>query len=137
MKELLKEKRCTRVFVLDTAAFLSPLPLLIKDCLFTTTEVRDEIKDIENYEKMLLSIEVKGVTIVDSPLLDIKLDRKLENRLSRADKSILRLAAYLQRAGSHVVLVTDDYALQEAAQRLGLDFMPVKTMGIKRLSDFK
>jgi len=130
----LREKRCTRALVLDASALFSSVQLLVPDCLFTTVQVYDEVLDQENYERTALSVDLKRLTVVAPPDIELGLPLRLLKKLSEADVSLLKLSCAIRREGVQVTLVTDDYALQEAAQALGIDFMPVKTAGIKRLT---
>ncbi|MCC6010480.1 MAG: hypothetical protein LM585_04970 [Fervidicoccaceae archaeon] len=137
MKELLREKHCTKVLVLDASAIFSSIHMLVPDCLVTTPEVYDEIKDSASYNKTLLSIELSRLIVTEPPDIKVELPRKISDKLSRADKSLLKLAFYLKKEGFEVYLATDDYTLEKAALKLGIDYMPTKTIGIKKLSNFK
>lgn len=137
MKELLRERQCTKILVLDTTALLSSFQLLIHDCLITTSEVYDEVRDNENYEKMLLSLNLNRLIIVETPEIKIDIPNRLREKLSKTDISTLKLSYYLKNMGYDVCLVTDDYALEKAASHLKINFMPIKTMGINKLSNFK
>lgn len=137
MKELLREKQCTKILVLDASAIFSSIHMLVPDCLVTTPYVYEEIKDSASYEKTLLSLELNRLIIIEPPEIQINLPRKISNKLSIADKSLLKLALHLKNEGFEVCLVTDDYALEKAALKLGVDYMPTKTIGIKKLSNLK
>uniref|UniRef100_A0A7J3ZJ71 DNA-binding protein n=1 Tax=Fervidicoccus fontis TaxID=683846 RepID=A0A7J3ZJ71_9CREN len=132
MKDSLEKRECTRVFVLDTSAFLSGLPLVLtEECIYTTPEVVEEVKDQESRTKLEISLESKRVLVVEPPR---RMTTKLGFKgLSLADASILNLALEFKARGAReVIVVTDDYALQRAAGILGLKYMPVRTLGIDK-----
>lgn len=137
MRGLLRERQCTEVLVLDASAFFSSVQMLARGCLVTTTYVYDEVRDRESYEKVLLTMELGRVIVLETPDVEVKLSKKVEEKLSNADRSLLKLAYYLRKEGYSVYLVTDDYALQNAAVQLGLEYIPTKTMGVKKLGQLK
>ncbi len=51
--------------------------------------------------------------------------------LSQADTEVLALALQLKAAGEKPVIVTDDYSMQNVASKLGIEFSPLTTFGIK------
>lgn len=129
----MKDRHCTEVLVLDAAALLSPYHLLSTGgCLVTTSLVVEEVKDSENYERLLLSLSIGRVLVLESPKgIEVRLPGRILRRLSEADLSVLRLALWALQEGLKPRLVSDDYALQEAARALGIPFQPIKTRGIR------
>jgi len=53
-------------------------------------------------------------------------------RISDTDLRLLALASELAEGGEEVVVMSDDYSVQNLASLLGLRFMPVAEAGIKR-----
>ncbi|MGF3521728.1 MAG: NOB1 family endonuclease [Candidatus Bathyarchaeia archaeon] len=53
--------------------------------------------------------------------------------LSETDIQLLALALQLQAAGKNPLIVTDDYAIQNVATKMGLDFASLAAFGIRRL----
>ena len=51
--------------------------------------------------------------------------------LSEADLQVLALALELKRGGSHPLIVTDDYSIQNVANQVGVDFASLMTYGIR------
>ena len=51
--------------------------------------------------------------------------------LSQTDKEVLAIALELQRNGQSPILVTDDYAIQNTAQLLGIRYIHLTTFGIR------
>ena len=138
MKEHLREKGCSdRVLVLDTAAFLAGLQLYFSnECLYTTPDVLEEVKDHESKEKLEMAISL-GRIIVLEPRETINIERKVRKRLSDTDISVIKLSLYLKRTGKDVVVVTDDYTLQKVLKEFGLEYMSVKTIGVDKADKLK
>jgi UPF0271 protein len=51
--------------------------------------------------------------------------------LSEADLQVLALALELKAGGLSPVIVTDDYSIQNVANKIGVEFTPLMTFGIK------
>ena len=104
------------MFVLDTSAFLHGDPSVLRG--YTTPRVVDELKSVEAHSRLWLLEESVNV---ERPLpyfvrqVRRFLRRIGETRLSETDISVLALS--LQK---RLPLLTDDYALQNAALLLGV-----------------
>ncbi len=132
------------VLVLDTAAFLAGVQLLLySHRLATVPRVLEEVKDSESVLRLEIAIEASRIEVVE-PLE--KYRRRAENvaedvgargKLSQTDIDVLALALQLRDAGCRVIIVTDDYTLQNVAALTGIEFQPVKTMGIRKPRRFK
>ena len=51
--------------------------------------------------------------------------------LSDVDKQVLALAFELKDHGENALVVTDDYSIQNVANQIGLEFVPLMTFGIR------
>ena len=51
--------------------------------------------------------------------------------LSEADKQVLALALELKGSGLTPLIVTDDYSIQNVANKIGVEFTSLMTFGIK------
>jgi len=51
--------------------------------------------------------------------------------LSDVDKQVLALAFELKNHGENALVVTDDYSIQNVANQIGLEFVPLMTFGIR------
>jgi UPF0271 protein len=51
--------------------------------------------------------------------------------LSDVDKQVLALAFELRNQGENAVVVTDDYSIQNVANQIDLNFVPLMTFGIR------
>ncbi|NOZ58051.1 MAG: DNA-binding protein [Euryarchaeota archaeon] len=125
------------ILVLDAGAFIAGFdPLALQRRAFTVPQVVGELRSLS------LKVEVareQGLLTVRSPGREyLQLAARAAERtgdvarLSQADIAVLALALELASAGEEVVLVTDDYALQNVAASLGLRFSPVAELGIRR-----
>ena len=56
---------------------------------------------------------------------------KLGDRVSKADVSVVALALELREKGKNVVVVTDDYSVQNLCSFFKMEFTPVATQGIR------
>jgi|UniRef100_A0A7J2U0Z1 UPF0271 protein len=128
-----------RVFVLDTAAFLAAMQLLMYGVkLYAPSSVIEEVKDFESVQRLQLSESIERV-IVENPeslfvskAVEVAKKYGALERLSKADVDVLALALQLSSQGYDVVVLTDDYILQKVLSELGLSFSSVKTQGIRR-----
>ena len=124
----------------DTGALLARVYYMLPSYKFefyTTSACFKEVKDAENREALLNALELGLVKVVDAG--DEYISMAVEEaksigelgRLSEADLSVIALA--LELAGKrNVVVLTDDYSLQNTLHHLGLSFKPVRTEGIKQ-----
>ncbi len=53
-------------------------------------------------------------------------------KLSEADMEVLAIGLQLKALGEHPLIISDDYSLQNIADRFGLDYRGMATQGIKR-----
>ena len=128
------------VLVLDTSAFIAGYGAPGSgEALYTVPTVKEEVREgglqrfrLENAEKM-------GVLTVIEPLKKyrIEVQRVLTEMgetgvLSEADTQILSLGLQLKTEGNNAVIVSDDYAVQNLADKLGLGIKSLVTQGIKK-----
>jgi len=127
----------TRVFVINSSAIFTGYVSQFTLPLYTTPQVISEIKD-EKSLTVLETIKITGKLIIKTPsrkslekITKLSKDIGEFQSLSNTDLSILALALDLQLEGKKPVIVTDDYAIQNVAKNLGLDFQPIRTRGIE------
>ena len=128
-----------RVIVLDTSAFFMGYdPLSIGEEQFTTQSLIDEL----SYEtaaslRFKIAIETGKIKL---RIPSHKSLREIEeassklgdfSSLSEVDKEVLALALELKESGFSPVLVSDDYAVQNVADQLGLEYASLSTFGIR------
>jgi UPF0271 protein len=128
-----------RALVLDTSAFIAGFdPLAVPERQYTVPEVRRELAAgsmpwmrfnaaVENRKLMVRKPE-------DSYLQEIlEASRKVGDvrYLSEADLQVLALALELKSRGLSPLIVTDDYSIQNVANKIDVEFSSLMTFGIK------
>jgi UPF0271 protein len=131
------------VFVLDTTAFIARWPLYApRGRMYTTSLVVSEVRDEYSRVGLQIALELGRVEIRDPmPSTLRKVEREAARRglhvtLSKTDISVLALALELSREHGRVIVVSDDYAVENMAAILGLDFKPLRTRGIDRVEEY-
>ncbi|MGB4234826.1 MAG: nucleotide-binding protein [Methanoregulaceae archaeon] len=118
--------------VLDASAFFSAIALSGE--LYTTPHVVAELKDLRSRVRLDLLCE-SGLTVREPGREAQARVRDVAGRigegeaLSETDQGVLALALEL---GAEVV--TDDYALQNAAYRMGVPVIPIHQKGARRIA---
>nr|MDO8135922.1 hypothetical protein [Candidatus Njordarchaeum guaymaensis] len=127
------------VLVLDTSAILRGFMRQMTNAVkFTTPDVLNELSN-------RLVDPITHLPIMDEASIDVRAPNEMilrrvdetsenvgETSLSRTDRSLLALALELKGMGYNPVLVTDDYALQNVAEILGLAYKSYIERGIRR-----
>jgi len=130
------------VYVLDTSTLLAGIQLMLGGEMYVTNEVVNEVIDFENKSKLELAINLGKVKVVKPGNRYIKLARKAAVKLgehaslSNADISVAALALELQDRGYKVIVLTDDYALQNLLKSLGIICKGYRTRGINRVQKY-
>ncbi|HDQ05728.1 MAG TPA: hypothetical protein ENN36_03265 [Candidatus Bathyarchaeota archaeon] len=128
-----------KVIVLDTSAFIAGFdPLAVPEKQYTVPEVTKElIVDSMPWMRFNAAIENGKLTVKspkDSFFQDIQeASRKVGDAryLSEADFQVLALALELKGGGLSPVIVTDDYSIQNVANKIDVEFTSLMTFGIK------
>lgn len=121
-----------RVFVLDTTAIFQRKA--VYDLMVTVPEVVSEILD----ENSSLYFAIKNLRVESASEKNVELVKKIAKKtgdiykLSETDLRILAKAIDEKEKGNDVVIVTDDYSIQNVAIALGIEFETVVREGIKR-----
>ncbi|MEM1507882.1 MAG: NOB1 family endonuclease [Candidatus Bathyarchaeia archaeon] len=125
--------------VLDTSAFIAGFdPLALSEEVYSVPEVGDELLEGSmpkiRFETSLNSGKLKviepeskyveHVKMISSEVGDISF-------LSKADQSVLALALQLKSKGRKTVIATDDYSIQNVAEKMGLEHMSLANLGIR------
>lgn len=133
------------VLVLDTGALLAKYYRLIPKSLmeiYTTTSAVGEVKDLENKSALEEAIELGFINIVNpEPVyVDTIIHEATRvgclHKLSKTDIEIAALAFQLSRKSTNVVVITDDYELQNLLLYVGIGFRSLRTRGISELRVF-
>ena len=127
-------------YVIDTSAILSGKPINLGDVeIFTTPKVSDELKsggrDYQNFQYL----KEKGLNIYTPDKKIIEQVRKISEktgdqyRLSITDIELIALALELNRNGKYeIIILTDDYSIQNVANELNLKFQSINQSGITK-----
>ena len=115
---------------------LDPLGLDLES--YSVPEVADELREQTGPSYRLAISSSSGKLRIQSPT-ESSLEEVSEKArilgdkvvLSKADKSILALAIDLRREGKMPVIVSDDYAVQNVAEGIGVAYQPLATLGIR------
>ncbi len=123
----------SRVVVADTGAFITGSLRGLYLQVFTTPGVVMEVRDRDSV-RVLEELDASGrLSIVEPPRRALEAAKRAGVRgLSSVDLEVLALALYLRDLGCVPVIATDDYALQEAASRLGVPFSRIRYRGARR-----
>jgi UPF0271 protein len=131
----LKEK----AIVLDTSAFIAGFdPMAVPEKQYTVPEVKNELNSGSMpWMRFNAAIENGKVSILkpkDSFFQEVlEASKKVGDirYLSEADLQVLALALELKSRGSNPLIVTDDYSIQNVANKIGVEFTSLMTFGIK------
>jgi UPF0271 protein len=129
-----------KIYVLDSSAFIFGFAINPSFKSYTTKEVIQEICTNEfTKTKVDIYIAQGSIEIVSPPNEFLrKVSTVTQNTsdlkfLSKTDLSIIALALFLKESSNQkVVLVSDDYAIQNAASVLRIEFKPLKAKGIEK-----
>jgi UPF0271 protein len=110
--------------------------------VYTTSLAVSEVRDLENHQALLEAIDIGLINITDPEkqyvntiLLEAKNTGAL-SKLSTTDIYIVALALMLREkysnVYSNVIVITDDYELQNLLLDIKISFKPLKTTGITR-----
>ncbi len=124
------------VYVLDATPLLTGYtPTLVSNIHYTTQEVMDELRADE---QLGLAVAKEWLHVRQPSAKSLKTirDAAVETGdnfvLSKADISILALSLEIRREGATVILLTDDYAIQNVAAKLHIAFQNYAWRGIRR-----
>jgi UPF0271 protein len=128
-----------RVIVLDTSAFIAGFdPLAVPEKQYTVPEVKKElIAGSMPWMRFNAAIENRKLTVRNpksSVLQEIQeASRKVGDMryLSEADLQVLALALELKGSGLSPLIITDDYSIQNVANKIDVEFTSLMTFGIK------
>ena len=124
---------------MDTSAFIAGFdPLAVQKEQYTVPEVRKELisKSIP-WMRFNAAVENKKLTVkIPKSSISLKIreaSKKVGDmrNLSKADMQILALALELKGSGLYPLIVTDDYSIQNVANKIDVEFTSLVTFGIK------
>lgn len=129
-------------YIVDASGFINGFPL-DKGENFTVSEITDEIKDFETKLRFDEAINSGSIRVLEPSSVAIeKLEEILLNsgdglRLSKPDKMIIALAMDFVNSNKDVVVVTDDYSIQNELKINNIKYLGVATRGINGIYNWK
>ena len=128
-----------RVVILDTSAFIAGFdPLTIQDEQYSVPLVKDElVSNSLPWTRLSTAVGSAKLKIKQPSVEFVEMVREASKKvgdvlsLSEADQQVLALALQLRNAGYTPLIVTDDYAIQNVANQIGVKFAPLMTFGIR------
>ncbi|MEM1696395.1 MAG: nucleotide-binding protein [Desulfurococcaceae archaeon] len=132
--------------VLDTGALLAKYYRLLprrRVELYTSTSNVDEVIDLENKQALEEAINLGLVKVVKPEKKYVEKATAIASstgsihKLSRTDIDVAALALQLVDNGANVVVITDDYELQNLLRSVGISFKPLRTTGIRALKLYR
>jgi len=129
-----------RVLLLDTSAFISGYEMLDASLEhITVPEVAEELREGSLTRLRLENAQRSGRLKIFFPepryleeVETITLQLGEKGVLSAADKQLLALGLQVKDGGGEPVIVSDDYSVQNTADRMSLGFQSLSTRGIRR-----
>ena len=129
-----------KALVLDTSALIMGLdPLGLEFQSYTVPEVTEELRDQAGPSYRVAISTSSGKLKIQSPTSQsLKRIRGCAEALgdkvvlSKADASVLALALDLFGEGGSPIVVSDDYAVQNVAEGIGIAYQSLATLGIRQ-----
>jgi len=128
-----------KVLVLDTSAFIAGFdPLTVPEKQYTVPEVKNELITGAMTRMRFNAAVDSGKLTIKTPKSSVfqeiqEASKKVGDMryLSEADLQVLALALELKGSGDSPLIVTDDYSIQNVANKIGVEFTSLMTFGIK------
>ena len=124
--------------VLDSTAFYAGVPYTnTTENLVTTPDVISEVSN----ERTRTLIALSKINVLQGTPQNLKTVQEAarktgDSSMSKADLSVLALCLNLQEEGHEAILLSDDFAVENVASRLGIKARPLMTNGIKTASEW-
>ncbi len=121
-------------YIIDSGIFMniSQVKEVLRGSMFTTSLVYEEIKSLLPKLQLASQTAKNKLEILDPSMKHINHVTKStiqfgETSLSQADISLISLAFELEDLGVKSILISDDFALRNLAQKLGVNTKGFKT----------
>jgi endoribonuclease Nob1 len=124
--------------VLDTTAFYAGVPYTnTTENLVTTPDVISEVSNERTRTLIALSkINVLQAGPEHYSKVKDAARRTGDSGMSKADLSVLALCLSITAEGNDAILLSDDFAVENVASRLGIKARPLMTGGIKTAANW-
>jgi UPF0271 protein len=129
--------------VLDTTALVTGVVLRLTGKLFTTPLVTKEATTKRSRNTLDLAVESKKLIIMKPHQNYVEKINKVAQEtgdvfsLSETDNSVLALALQLDNEMGDILLITDDYSIQNIANKLNIPYQSLAQLGIKSLWEWR
>ena len=134
----MNSKKKSKIFILDTSAILSGKPINLDNVKMVTAQgISNELKPGGRDYQSFQFLKERGLTIHSPSSESIEkikaISRKTGdiNRLSDTDIEILALAIDFGK-NDEVIILTDDYSIQNTANMLNINFESISQEGITK-----
>ncbi|RZN63090.1 NOB1 family endonuclease [Methanonatronarchaeum sp. AMET6-2] len=121
----------TETYVADTTVFITgKLP---EGRVITTERVKEEVRD--RTSKYNLNRDIKTDSVLQKNIKEIEEAAETTgdiSRLSQTDIELLALAHQLNKTNKKVILVSDDYSIQNVAEKKDIEYRGVQQKKIDR-----
>jgi len=127
-----------KVFLIDSSVILSGKPLVLDGVMVTTPLVEKEFSPGGRSYRIFQFLLESGLEIRSPSKEMFKVVEEVAvktgdiDRLSSTDKELLALAVELMREENKVIILTDDYAIQNIAAELGIEYRGMSQRGITK-----
>ena len=124
--------------VLDTTAFYAGVPYTnTTENLVTTPDVISEVSN----ERTRSLIALSKINVLQGTQDAFKRVKEAargtgDNNMSKADLSVLALCLSIAADGDHAILLSDDFAVENVASKLGINARPLMTAGITTAAEW-
>jgi endoribonuclease Nob1 len=124
--------------VLDASAFYAGVPYTnTTENLITTPDVISEVSNERTRSLIALSkINVWQATPEAFKRVKDAAKSTGDNNMSKADLSVLALCLSIAADGNEAILLSDDFAVENVASRLGIKARPLMTNGITSAAEW-
>jgi UPF0271 protein len=125
--------------VLDTTAFYAGVPYTnTTENLVTTPDVISEVSN-ERTRSLIAVSKINVLQGSQEHLRKVKAAARMtgdDKDLSPADLSVLALCLSIKEEGNSPILISDDFAVENVASKLGIPARPLMTGGIQRAAEW-
>lgn len=124
--------------VLDTTAFYAGVPYTnTTENLVTTPDVISEVSNERTRTLIALSkVNVWQANPEHFKQVKDAARKSGDNAMSKADMSVLALCLTIKGDGNEAILLSDDFAVENVASKLGIKARPLMTNGVKKVADW-
>lgn len=127
------------VHILDTSAFVAGFVPSGEGSFVTVSSVIRELTNDKERLKAEIAVEQGSVTLEDpgeearEQVKKVAADSGDLGLLSETDREVIALAVQRREGGDEVLILTDDYDIQNMARHMGIPYKPMAEKGIGRV----